>query len=198
MALILSYMTGMFIWRIPLRRPVTILAALLVGVWLTTLAAAPAMAQDEGESDQASVLVLQAIGFIVNKPGDMDDISDKVDHALKAPDKDGVDMAQVQAAKDALDKGDMGQVRTLLQQSLKPGAPMPGAKGEETGTTVVHDGLSTQGRLAGGDWVLLVLSVLALALGVWLALRFRPAESVRVLRRQLATPPEPRGPTSSS
>ncbi len=186
----------MFIWRIPLRRPVTILAALLVGVWLTTLAAAPAIAHGEGESDQASVLVLQAIGFIANKPGDMDDISDKVDDALKAPHKEGVDMAQVQAAKDALDDNNMDQARTLLQQSLQSGAPMQGAKGEETGTTTVHNSLNTRGRLPGGDWVLLVLSVLVLAFGTWLSVRFRPAESVRVLRRQLAN--QPRGPTPGS
>jgi hypothetical protein len=155
------------------------------------------MAHGGKDSDQASVLVLQAIGFIVNKPGDMDDISDKVNDALDAPMKEGVDMAQVQAAKQALDKGDMDQARTLLQQSLKS-APMETATGEETGTTVVHDGLSTQGHLAGGDWVLLVLSVAAAAVGVWLALRYRPADSVRVLRRRLATAPEPRGPTSDS
>ena len=189
-------MTGKFTWRTPLRRPVTILAALLVGVWLTTLAAAPALAHGEGESDQASVLVLQAIGIITNKSAAMDDIMDKVDDALKAPNKEGVDMAQVQAAKEALDKEDMDQARDLLQKSLQSGAPMQGAKGEETGTTVVHNQLNTRGRLAGGDWVLLALSVLVLALGVWLSVRFRPAESVRVLRRQLMT--QPRGPTPES
>lgn len=183
----------MFISRIPPRRSTTILAALLIGVWLTTIAAAPALARDEGSSDQASVLVLQAIGLIANKPGGMDDIGAKVDDALQAPNKEGVDMQQVQAAKDALDKGDMDQARTLLQQSLQGGVPTQGAVGEETGTTTVHDPLNTRGHLAGGDWVLLVLSVLAVALGSWLAVRFRPAESVRVLRRQLLTPPP--GPT---
>jgi hypothetical protein len=182
--------------RIPLRRPVAVLAALLVGVWLTTLAAGPALAHGDNDSDQASVLVLQAIGFIVNKPGDMDDIGDKVNDALQAPDKEGVDMAQVQAAKDALDKGDMDQARGLLQQSLKPGAPMAGAKGEETGTSVVHDGLNPRGRLAGGDWVLLLLSVLVLAVGGWLSVRLRPADSIRALRRQLRT--QPRGATPES
>ena len=181
-------------WRTPLRRPVSILAVLLVGLWLTMTASSPAMAHGGKDSDQALVLVLQAIGYIVNKPGGMDDITDKVNDALDAPKKEGVDMAQVQAAKEALDKGDMDQARTLLQQSLKS-APMEAATGEDTGTTVVHDGLSTQGKLAGGDWVLLVLSVLALVLGVWLALRYRPAESVGALRRQLA---RPRGPTPES
>ncbi len=172
------------------------LVACLVGTWLAALAPLPALAH-EGDSDQASVLVLQAIGIIVNKPGDMDEIGDKIDDALNAPKKEGVDLAQVQAAKDALDTGDMGQARTLLQQSLQGGAPMEAASGEETGTTVVHDSLNPRGHLAGGDWVLLAISVLALALGAWLAVRYRPHESVRVLRRQLAAPPSDPTPSSS-
>jgi hypothetical protein len=176
------------------RRLAATLVACLVGTWLAALAS-PALAH-EGDSDQASVLVLQAVGLIVNKPDDMDAISDKISDALNAPKKEGVDLAQVQAAKDALDKGDMDQVRTLLQQSLQGGAPMQAAAGEETGTTVVHDPLNPRGHLAGGDWVLLAISVLALALGAWLAVRYRPHESVRVLRRQLATPPS--DPTPSS
>jgi hypothetical protein len=172
------------------------LAALLFGVWLATFNAAPALAHGGNDSDQASVLVLQAIGFITNKPGDMDDVNDKVNDALEAPDKEGVDIAQVQAAKDALDKGDMDQARSLLQKSLTAGAPMTGAKGEETGTTTVHDSLNTRGHLAGGDWVLLVISVLVLALGGWLSLRFQPADTVRALRRRLAPPPT--GPTAGS
>lgn len=186
-------MTGKSTWRIPVRRPVAVLAALLVGVWLATLAVAPALAHGDGDTDQASVLVLQAIGIITNKSTAMDDIMDKVDDALTAPNKEGVDLAKVQAAKEALDKEDMDQARDLLQQSLQSSTPVQGAKGEETGTTVVHPGLSMQGRPRGGDWVLLAVSILVLALGLWLAVRFRPAQSVRVLRRQLMT--EPRGPT---
>ncbi len=175
---------------------VAILVAFVVGTWLAALAPLPALAH-EGDSDQASVLVLQAIGIIVNKPDDMDEIGDKINDALNAPKKEGVDLAQVQAAKDALDNGNMGQVRMLLQQSLQGGAPMEAAAGEETGTTVVHDPLNPRGHLAGGDWVLLAVSVLALALGAWLAVRFRPPQSVRVLRRQLATPPSDPIPGSS-
>ncbi len=185
----------MVTWNTGRRRAVAILVACVVGVWLAALAARPALAHD-GDSDQASVLVLQAIGIIVNEPGDMDEISDKVDDALKAPDKEGVDLAQVQAAKDALDNGNMDKARTLLQQSLQGGAPMQPAAGEETGTTVVHDPLNPRGHLAGGDWVLLAISVLALVLGGWLAVRYRPPQSVRVLRRQLGTPPS--DPTPSS
>src|SRR5438094_357661 len=151
------------------RRAVAVVAAFVVGLWLAVLSAQPALAHGGNESDQASVLVLQAIGIIANKPGAMDDITDKVDDALKAPKKEGVDLTQVQAAKDAVDKGDMDQARSLLEKSLQSGAPMQGAVGEETGTTVVHNPLNPRGHLAGGDWVLLAISVLALAVGAWLA-----------------------------
>lgn len=168
--------------------------AFVVSVWLAAFAAPPALAH-EGDSDQASVLVLQAIGIIVNKPGDMDTIGDKVDDALKAPHKEGVNLTRVQAAKDVLDNGNMDQARTLLQQSLQVGGPMQ-ATGEETGTTVVHDPLNPRGHLATGDWILLAISVLATLLGAWLAVRYRPPQSVRVLRRQLTMPPS--SPTHSS
>src|SRR6266545_2464300 len=114
-------MSGIVTWNTGRRRVAATLVACLVGTWLAALAPLPALAH-EGDSDQASVLVLQAIGIIVNKPGDMDEIGDKIDDALNAPKKEGVDLAQVQAAKDALDTGDMGQARTLLQQSLQGGA----------------------------------------------------------------------------
>jgi hypothetical protein len=188
-------MSGIVTWNTGRRRAVAILVAFAVGVWLAALAAPPALAH-EGDSDKASVLVLQSIGCIVSKPNDMDQIQDRINDALQAPDKEGVDIAQVQAAKDALDNGNMDQARMLLEQSLQGGAPMEAAVGEETGTTVVHDPLNPRGQLTGGDWVLLAISILVLALGAWLAVRYRPPESVRVLRRQLATPPS--DPTLSS
>jgi hypothetical protein len=54
---------------------------------------------------------------------------------------------------------------------------------------VVHDPVDPRGSLSGGDWILLAISALVVALGAWLAVRYRPHESVRVLRRQLGTPP---------
>ena len=188
-------MSGMWAWNVGRRHGVAILVACVVWVWLAVLAAPPAAA-DEGDSDQAAVLVLQAIGIIVNTPGHMDEINGKLDDALNAPDREGVDLRRVQAAMDALDKGSMDQARTLLQQSLQAGGPVKSATGEETGTSVVHDPFSPRGHLAGGDWVLLAMSVLATLLGSWLAVRYRPPQSVRVLRRQLA--PSPSSPTPGS
>jgi hypothetical protein len=183
-------MSGMVTWKAVRRRAAAMLVAFIVGVWLAALASPPALA-DEGDNDQASVFVLQAIGCIVNTPNDMDQIQEKIDDALKAPDTEGVDLTQVKAAKAALDNGNMDRARTLLQESLQGGAPMPVAAGEETGTTVVHDVLNPRGNLAGGDWVLLAISVVVLALGAWLAVRYRPHESVRILRRQLRSPSSP-------
>ncbi len=49
------------------------LVVCVVGLWLAALAALPALAHD-GDSHRASVLVLQAIGIIVNRPDGMDEI----------------------------------------------------------------------------------------------------------------------------
>ena len=101
-------MSGMVTWKAVRRRACATLVAFTVGVWLAALASLPALA-DEGDSDQASAFVLQAIGCIVNTPNDMDQIQEKIDGALKAPDTEGVDLTQVQAAKAALNNGDMDQ-----------------------------------------------------------------------------------------
>src|SRR6266508_185213 len=103
-------MSGIVTWNTGRRRVAATLVACLVGTWLAA-PAPPTMCRPG--TRPGSVLVLQAIGIIVNKPGDMDEIGDKIDDALNAPKKEGVDLAQVQAAKDALDTGDMGQARTL-------------------------------------------------------------------------------------
>jgi hypothetical protein len=54
--------------------------------------AGPAAAH-EGESDEARVLVLQAIALIVNTPDDMHMIEERINDALEAPHKEGVDMS---------------------------------------------------------------------------------------------------------
>src|SRR5439155_12651698 len=57
-------MSGTVIWNTRRRRTVAILVACLVGTWLAALAAPPALAH-EGDSDQASVLVLW---FLMMRP----------------------------------------------------------------------------------------------------------------------------------
>ncbi len=64
------------------------------------------------------MLVRQAIALIVNTPDNTMSIQDKIDDALKVEKKEGVDLALVQQAKQALAAGDLHQTRTLLARSI--------------------------------------------------------------------------------
>ena len=83
--------------------------------------AAPAMADEPGESDESRVLVQQAIALIVNVPDDAMAIGERIDDALEAPDTEGTDLAYVEKAKAALSDGDLEQTRDLLQTSIGAG-----------------------------------------------------------------------------
>jgi hypothetical protein len=52
---------------------------------------ARAVADEPGESDEARVLVLQAIALVVNTPDDMMAIDERITDALEAPKPEGVD-----------------------------------------------------------------------------------------------------------
>ncbi len=160
---------------------------LAVLVWL----AVPAWADEPGESDQASVLVRQAIALTVETPDDTMQIQDKVEDALKVDDKEGVNTALVEQASSALAAGDLHQTRNLLERSIgaRPhlsGGDVPAiretstlgsgglATGEQTGTNVVTDPLAPRRAMGGGQWAALAASVLLWLLGGWLALRYRP------------------------
>ena len=153
--------------------------------------AGPAGANEPGASDESSQLVREAIALIVNTPGDMEAIEDRIADAQTAPDQEGVDLALVAEAAAALPGGDMHVVRALLERSIgaqphvgtndplpigqsrgTPGMAM--ATGAETGTDVVTDPLPPDRDRSGGDWLALAgLAVLAAA-GVALAARLRP------------------------
>ena len=173
--------------------------ALAVGV------PAAARADEPGESGQARVLVLQAIALIVNTPDDAMVIDERIGDALEATDTEGVDLDLVRQAVDAVAGGNVRGARQLLQSAIgagpvagsavpqpiressgKPGAPAY-AVGAEPGTTVVLDEYRPGQGLNGGELVLLVLSVAAIAGGLLLAWRLRPADTVRQLRRADAT-----------
>ena len=146
--------------------------------------------------------VLQAIAYVVNTPGDMDMITDKLTDAKESPDKEGVDIAEVEQAIQALDKGDMPQVRLLLEQSIGARADLSGldvrhvlqvapggstlslATGEQPGTLIVTDELTGRGPWSGTDSALIGIAVAAAAAGALLGWRFRPAHSVHTLRHQ--------------
>lgn len=179
---------------------VAAVVAAVLALW-----AGPAAADEQGESDEARVLVLQAIALIVNTPDDMHMIEERVNDALQAPHKEGVDMASVEQAAQALEAGDLQRTRELLQTAIGAGpfvgsgAPKPigetsgepgrpaFAVGAEAGTTVVLDDYTPDKGLNGGEVVMLVLSVAVLAVGAWMAWRFRPPETVHQLRRFAAT-----------
>lgn len=148
--------------------------------------------------------VLQAIAYVVNTPDDMDMITDKLTDAKESEDQEGVDIAEVDQAIQALDRGDMPQVRLLLEQSIGARADLSGldvrhvlqvapggstvslATGEQPGTLIVTDELTGRGPWSGTDSALIGIAVAAAAAGVLLGWRFRPAHSVHTLRHQAA------------
>jgi hypothetical protein len=174
---------------------------LLAGALLIVLSTAgPAAAHGE-QSDEAAVLVRQAIALIVSSPGDLGEIREKVEAAQEAPDTTGVDLALVEQAGSALtDDADLTEVRALLERSIGAGAvggpveeePDPAATdtapppvenategmgmatGAEPGDTVIAEPLELRPALDATDWALLAGSILLGFVGVWAVLRFRP------------------------
>lgn len=170
------------ILRASLRALAVILAVLLAGLVVPQ----PASAHGEGDSDESLVLVRQAIAFLVNKPGDQMNVEDKINDSLEAPHKEGVNLALVKQAMDAMDAGDMMQVRRLLQQSIgahpyagtedpvqigKVPRPLTGA---DTGTLAALDPMPGRHGLTAGDWAALVASGVVLLAGTALSFRLRP------------------------
>ncbi|MDH6522311.1 hypothetical protein [Streptomyces sp. SAI-090] len=173
------------------RHGATALAALATAVMLTL--AAPAAAQaDEEESTHSSELVEQSIALIANDAGDTR-VAERIDDALNAPDKKGVDLALARRALTLVERpGEQadGQARRLLLDSLGgtlPSAPENGAfaTGTETGTRVVLDEFKpARGISDGGDAVLLGLGVAAVGGGLWLSRRLRPPHTIRQLEHR--------------
>lgn len=181
-----------------LRRASRLCAVLVLGAGL---ALAPrAWAHEDEAPAEAKVEVLQAIAYLVNTPGAMDAIEDKVVDAQAAEDTSGVDLALVRRAQAALEDGDMARTRVLLQQSIGAGADLEGshmrpilqvppgavtvslATGGETGTTIVTDELLGRGDLTRADLGLLAFAAALAATGLLLSFRYRPAHSVHRLR----------------
>ena len=169
----------------------SILVATLSALVTVLVAAGPAAADEPGESDESAQLVREAIALIVNTPGDMEGIEEKIVDALEAPKQQGVDLDLVEEAAALFPTDDMHGVRALLERSIgaqphrggldplpigetrgTPGMAM--ATGAETGTDVAIDPLDPDRALSGGDWLALVGLAALSAAGVWLAVRFRP------------------------
>lgn len=173
-----------------------VVAVMLMLLWTT---AAPAQANG-AESDQASVLVQQAIALVAGDAGPAR-ISERINDALEAPNQEGVDAVKVRQALAVVEgvgaqatasqrTEAMLQAHSLLQASIAVTAPLKPnmATGEETGTTVVLDDFQPpRGIGTRGDLALVVLSLLAIGGGLLLARWLRPPHTLRQLRRQTTT-----------
>ncbi len=160
------------------------------------LAAQPAWA-DPGESaDEGYIMVQQALSYLVIDPGPDGSSQALVmlDDALAADDQDGVDVATLERAREALQAGEAGAARALLQDSITEAVTSLGpAVGEETGTTEVLPPLPPREALSPTDWVFLALSAFVAVVGVVLAVRFRPRQSLRELGRDIQAAEDSRG-----
>ena len=179
-------------------RPVgPLLAALLL---TTVVMPGPAAWADEEESDEAAVLVLQAIALLANE-NTAEVVLERIEDAAEAPMTEGADLELVEQAAalveplvdqaaDSLPPEVEREVRGLLEESIGMTAvpePVEMTTGIETGTTVVLDEYRpARGVSDGGDGVLLALAAGALVSGLLLARRVRPHHSLRELRRSPA------------
>ena len=141
----------------------------------------------EGETEEGYVLVQQALGHLAHEGALASDAAmEKVDDALATTDQEGVDVALVQQAEDALKAGDVSKAQDLLQRSIAVAvSSLKPAVGEHTGTSTVLSDLPGRGPLTTLDWGLLGISALIAAVGAGLAVRLRPPDTLRALRTRL-------------
>lgn len=179
------------------RRRVTAVALTLIVLLSGALFASPAWAHGTGETEEGYLLVQQALGHLAHDTTStgIDLAMEKVDDALKTADQEGVDIAEVTQARAALEAGDVVQGQALLQHSISEAvSKLMVATGEETGTKVVLSAQNGRGRFTLAGWLTVAVSALLLAVGAWVAWRFRPADTVHDLRRTLA--PSVRAPAT--
>jgi hypothetical protein len=167
-----------------------LLAALTTAV---LVGAVPAAADEPGESTVAHHLVREAIALMVNTPGDMEAIREKVGDALEVEDQEGVDIALVRQADEALAAGDMHEARALLERSI--GArPHQGtsdvapigevsdhqmARGGEPGDAPIVDPLDTS-NIQGSDAAAIAAGAILALGGILLGWRWRPTRAREV------------------
>ena len=147
-----------------------------------------AAAHEGEESERAADLVLQAIAVIANTPDDVAAVREKVTDALEAGDPAGVDLALVREADAALGRGRIHEGRSLLERAIgaqphqvreeppeirETSKPEP-ADDREPAAAVPGDALAGRRGFPGSDWAILLASVVVVALGVRLTIRYRP------------------------
>ncbi|WP_315913557.1 hypothetical protein [Arthrobacter sp. lap29] len=164
------------------------LVGILVVFLSLTMVGQPAWAHGGQSPTEGYVMVQQALSYLVTDPSPAGTAQalTKVNDALAAKDQDGVAVAEVKQAKADLMNGDTNSGRALLQGSIKEAiAALKPAVGEETGTTIVVAPFVPPATLTVTAWVFLALSVLVAIGGTILAIRFRPSEGMRDLRRDI-------------
>jgi hypothetical protein len=165
-------------------------AALVAAIALLGTIGLPqaASAHGDDETQEAYLLVQQALGHLAHDTG-ADGIElamEKVDDALATEDQEGVNVAEVQEGMQALEAGHGQEARALLQDSIADAlSSLPPATGYDSGTTVVMSPLPGRTGLSAEDVLLLIGSLAVAGLGIVLAYRFRPRDSVRDLRDRL-------------
>lgn len=160
--------------------------------------ASAAHAHGEGETQEGYLLVQQALGYLADDSGPhgADLAMEKINDALETDDQEGVSVGELKQGMDALEAGQVDRARTLFEHSITAAlADRPLATGYETGTGVVAAQLPGRGPLHRGDWLVLALSAGLSALGVWMAVRFRPHDTVGGLRILLGVTPATSGVT---
>ncbi|MBO8190520.1 hypothetical protein ITI46_02160 [Streptomyces oryzae] len=147
------------------------------------------------ESDEAPVLVEQAIALIANDAGE-ERVTERIEDAIEAPHKEGADLGTVRRALDVVERPGESETagrkaRELLLDAIDgklPSAPRGGqlAKGTETGTsTVLGEFRPARGIADGGDAALFGLALAAVAAGLWLSRRLRPPHTIRELAHRV-------------
>lgn len=157
------------------------LASLLTAALFVLGPAAPSVAHG-GDSEEARLLVLQALAYLANEPDDyLHRVEEKIDEALEVRDTSGVEISKVETAREAFEAGSLAEVRNDLQAAVLP-LTEP-VTGEATGTTTMLDPYDGETDWAGAGGILAGLSAVVLLAGVALSYRWRPEQSLSQLRQ---------------
>lgn len=165
--------------------------ALVVGCALAMAVAFPgavSLAHEGEEETSAKELVLQAIALLRGQPDQTQAIEDKLDDALEAEDKSGVDVALAEKGEEAFEAGQLHDARDLLEEAVgaaphrvivnpgkgvrSPAPPVPSIEVDP----VLHE-QEVAGGFEGPEGtaapVLLGLAAISLALGLFIIRRVR-------------------------
>lgn len=145
----------------------------------------PAQAHTGEKAMKGTDLVKQGIAFLVEKPMEPGLALDKMKDALDATDHSGVFLDYVKQAQVAENAGDIHKARALLEASIGAKPHISGVEPAPIGqitvqppisvdATIPNDPLELAAEFTGLNIALLVISVIAVALGAWMAFRMRP------------------------